>query len=56
MFVSTLWSGEALIVNGNEFELNMSNNAIFLLIDQRYTVEDMKYIAARVNALREEPE
>lgn len=53
IFVSTLWSGKDLIENGNAFELNMMENAIFLPIDQRYNVEDMEYIVSRVEAVME---
>lgn len=45
IFVSTLWKGEDLLNSGNEFELNMSENAVFLTMDQRYGIDDMKYIA-----------
>lgn len=54
IFVSTLWSGKDLIENGNIFELNMMENAIFLPIDQRYNVEDMEYIISRVEAIMED--
>ncbi|MBO7426928.1 MAG: hypothetical protein J6U23_14760 [Clostridiales bacterium] len=45
IYVPTLWSGKYVSENGNEFELNMRDNAVFLPIDQRYDTEDMKYIA-----------
>lgn len=48
IFVSTLWAGNDLLLNGNEFELCMSNDAVFLPVDQRYSEEDMKYIAYMV--------
>ena len=48
IYVSTLWNGNDLLINGNSIELNMSQNAIFLPIDQRYNEDDMKYIALSV--------
>lgn len=45
VFVPTLWSGEDLLVGGNEFELHMARDAIFLPIDQRYDRDDMQYVA-----------
>lgn len=45
IYVPTLWLGEDLMRNGNDFELLMSNDAIFLPIDQRYDINDMIYIA-----------
>lgn len=48
IFVSTLWSGINLLENGNAFELNMMDNAIFLPIDQRYSTDDMNYIISEV--------
>lgn len=45
IFVSTLWCGVDLLNNGNRFEQNMSENAIFLPIDQRYDEKDMEFIA-----------
>lgn len=51
IFVSTLWNGKDLLDNGNAFELNMSENAVFLPIDQRYDTEDMNYIAAEVERI-----
>ena len=44
IFVPTLWNGEALMKKGNDFELNLSRNGVFLPVDQRYNVDDMKYI------------
>ena len=44
IFVSTLWAGHDLKVNGNGFELNMMENGVFLPIDQRYNDKDMEYI------------
>lgn len=54
IFVSTLWSGEDLMNNGNEFELDMSKHCIFLPIDQRYDESDMKYIAGKVKEFMNE--
>lgn len=45
VYVSTLWSGDNLEKNASDFERNMCKNAIFLPIDQRYSVNDMEYIA-----------
>lgn len=53
IFVSTLWKGEDLTDRGNNFEHNMSNNAIFLPIDQRYNKDDMKFLAEKVLEIRE---
>lgn len=54
IFVSTLWSGESLLNNGNAFELDMSRNCIFLPLDQRYDELDMQYIAERVKVFIDE--
>lgn len=51
IFVSTLWTGNELMQNGNGFELNMSENCIFLPMDQRYDEHDMRYIAGKVRGL-----
>lgn len=48
IFVSTLWNNKVLMDNWNDFEKNMSDNAVFLPVDQRYDVNDMKYLAERV--------
>lgn len=48
IFTPTLWSGQELIVNGYDFEIDMMNNGIFLPIDQRYCEKDMDYIASCV--------
>lgn len=45
IFVPTLWSGEDLNEYGNEFEKHISADGIFLPIDQRYGVEDMRYLS-----------
>lgn len=50
IFVSTLWSGQDLKDNGNDFEIDMMENAVFLPIDQRYGSEDMEYIISCVKA------
>ena len=48
MFVSTLWEGECLKRNGNEYEISMMNDCVFLPIDQRYSEEDMGYISGLI--------
>ena len=48
IYVPTLWNGNDLLENGNEFELHMSENAVFLPVDQRYDENDISYIASRV--------
>ena len=45
IYVPTLWNGEDLMNCGNDFELTMSNDAVFLPIDQRYDQKDMEYIS-----------
>lgn len=45
VFVPTLWAGEDLLKGGNEFEIHMSQDAVFLPIDQRYDKADMQYLA-----------
>lgn len=50
IFVSTLWSGEELQENGNEFEISMMEDCVFLPMDQRYDQIDMEYM---INAVRE---
>ena len=52
IFVSTLWKGKELLKKGNEFEINMSDNAVFLPIDQRYDEEDMRFLANTVLEMR----
>ena len=51
IYVSTLWSGEDLIEKGNDFELSMMNDCIFLPIDQRYRAQDMEYIKETVKRM-----
>lgn len=51
IFVSTLWSGIDLTENGNTFELEMMNDAVFLPMDQRYDAEDIEYITGYVKEL-----
>ncbi len=48
IYVPTLWEGEDLLREGNAFERDMSRNAVFLPMDQRYGEEDMAYIIAKV--------
>ena len=48
IFVSTLWSGEELRENGNEFEISMTEDCVFLPIDQRYDETDINYIVSVV--------
>lgn len=48
IFVSTLWSGDELQKNGNEFEISMMEDCVFLPMDQRYNEEDMDYIISVV--------
>lgn len=48
IYVSTLWSGDDLKQKGNEYEVNMMKNTIFLPIDQRYNAEDMEYLVDRI--------
>lgn len=52
IFVSTLWNGKDLMDNANDFERNMSDNAVFLPIDQRYDIDDMRYLAETVLEIR----
>lgn len=54
IFVSTLWSGENLLNNGNTFELDMSRHCIFLPLDQRYEESDIQYIARKVKVFMDE--
>lgn len=51
IFVSTLWSGDELQKNGNEFEISMMEDCVFLPMDQRYNEEDMKYIISLVRII-----
>lgn len=53
IYVSTLWTGKELLINGNPFELNMSENAIFIPIDQRYTEDDMLYLVRTIRKIKE---
>ena len=50
----TLWAGEDLLANGNEFELQMSSDAVFLPVDQRYDLEDILFMADVVEELCDE--
>ena len=52
IYVPTLWRGEDLMRDGNAFELSMSDDAVFLPVDQRYDDDDMNYIADTVLSLR----
>ncbi|MCM1498453.1 MAG: hypothetical protein NC124_08295 [Clostridium sp.] len=54
IFVSTLWSGQELMSNGNPFELDMVKHCIFLPLDQRYHELDMEYIAGKVKEWTDE--
>jgi hypothetical protein len=44
IYVPTLWNGENLRDYGNEFERHISQDGIFLPVDQRYDTDDMKYL------------
>lgn len=48
IYVSTLWSGDNLKEHGNEFELRMTNDCVFLPMDQRYDSDDIQYIIETV--------
>lgn len=48
IYVPTLWEGEDLLKEGNTFERDMSRNAVFLPMDQRYGEDDIAYIIAKV--------
>lgn len=48
IYVPTLWNGRDLLKDGNGFELGMMEDALFLPVDQRYNMEDMKFIAKEV--------
>lgn len=54
IFVSTLWSGEELRNKGNDFEISMMHDCIFLPIDQRYDSKDMNYMVATVREMLHE--
>ncbi len=51
IFVSTLWSGDELLAHGNDFELSMMNDCIFLPVDQRYNDSDMRFLASHIREL-----
>ena len=44
IYVSTLWTSELLSQSGNAFEHSMSDNAVFLPIDQRYGDDDIAFM------------
>ena len=48
IYVPTLWNGEMLRREGNAFELDMSDNAVFLPIDQRYGETDLAFLISTV--------
>lgn len=48
VFVSTLWTGEELKNNGNDYEIGMMKDCVFLPMDQRYSEEDMRYISGLI--------
>ena len=51
IYVPTLWSGDDLLRNGNQFELSISENGVFLPIDQRYSPDDMAYISGCIDSI-----
>ena len=48
IYVSTLWTSELLSPSGNAFEHSMSDNAVFLPIDQRYGDDDIAFMKSIV--------
>lgn len=52
IFVPTLWKSGELTESGNAFERNMSDNAVFLPIDQRYDDHDIGYIIETIRTCR----
>lgn len=50
IYVPTLWDGNDLLKEGNEFELGMMKNAVFLPVDQRYNSDDMLFISEKVKS------
>lgn len=48
IYVPTLWGDIDLPQERNEFEKEMSEDCVFLPLDQRYNEKDMKYIIAKV--------
>lgn len=48
IYVPTLWGDIDLPVTRNEFENEMSENCVFIPLDQRYNENDMKYIIGKI--------
>lgn len=48
IYVPTLWNGNILQTTGTEFELSLMKDVVFLPLDQRYNLDDMKFIGAKV--------
>lgn len=51
IYIPTLWPAVFKICNSIEIEYQMAENILPLPVDQRYTIEDMKYVVNMVMAL-----
>lgn len=51
IYVPTLWNGKNLIEKGNDFELSMMNDCVFLPVDQRYEREDLEFIVSKIRRI-----
>lgn len=49
IFIPTLWPAVFNICSENEPEYDMANNILPLPVDQRYTIEDMRYICSNLS-------
>ncbi len=51
IYVPTLWSGEELQNEGNDFERSLAEDTLFLPLDQRYDPKDIKEIIEAVKEI-----
>ena len=52
IYVPTLWKSKALSEKGNAVERDLSENAVFLPLDQRYNADDIRFITALIEDLQ----
>lgn len=52
IYIPTLWPTVFNICTENELEYDMANNILPIPVDQRYTIDDMKYIVKMIEQLK----
>ena len=51
IFIPTLWPAVFNLCEENELEYDMAKNILPIPVDQRYGIEDMKYIVEEIRTL-----